>query len=65
MNHYDAIEQMPVGFKYNSISQNGIIAGITDEKRIWGIQFHPESKIEVLDGYRYFENFIKICHLQH
>lgn len=61
MNHLDAIARMPVGFTYTAISQRGIIAGITDDIRIWGIQFHPESKVEVLNGSEYFENFIDIC----
>ncbi len=61
MNHFDAISQMPFGFRATAITENKIVAAITDDNRVWGIQFHPESKTEVLNGYLYFENFIEIC----
>ena len=61
MNHLDTISKMPIGFKCNALTSSGIIAGITNNDKIWGIQFHPENKTEVLDGYYYFENFIEIC----
>ncbi|MEB0164188.1 glutamine-hydrolyzing GMP synthase, partial [Glaciimonas sp. CA11.2] len=43
MSHGDKVEQMPPGFKLMASTTNCPIAGIADEeRRFYGVQFHPE-----------------------
>ncbi len=57
MSHGDRVEKLPAGFK--TLAQSGsIIAAAADENRkIWGLQFHPEV-VHTHNGTRILENFL-------
>ncbi|KAI4453217.1 gmp synthase-related [Holotrichia oblita] len=61
MSHGDSVSKLPDGFKLCASSEN-ITAGIyNEEKKIYGVQFHPEVDMTV-NGKMVFENFLrKIC----
>lgn len=62
MSHGDSIEMPAPGFSVLAQSEGGIIAALADpERRLWGVQFHPEvSHCE--SGTRILQNFISgIC----
>jgi GMP synthase (glutamine-hydrolysing) len=60
MSHGDSITQPEVapGFDVIATSSCGVVAGITNEqKRIWGVQFHPE--VDLTDnGIQMIQNFL-------
>jgi GMP synthase (glutamine-hydrolysing) len=57
MSHGDRVARLPAGFKLLANS-GGIIAGAADENRkIWGIQFHPEV-VHTHHGKKILENFL-------
>jgi GMP synthase (glutamine-hydrolysing) len=62
MSHGDRVEQLPEGFYAIAHSTNSPLAAIAhDEKRLYGIQFHPEVVHTPLGG-QFLENFVKrIC----
>ena len=62
MSHQDLIEDLPLNFKAIAHSENTKVAAMLNrEKKIYGIQFHPEVTHTPL-GKRIFENFLyKIC----
>lgn len=62
MSHGDHVTQIPNGFERIGHSENAAICAIRNvERRIWGIQFHPEVHHSV-DGKTILSNFvIGIC----
>ncbi len=62
MSHQDLIEDLPLNFKAIAYSENTKVAAMVNrEKKIYGIQFHPEVTHTLL-GKKIFENFLyKIC----
>lgn len=62
MSHSDKITELAKGFKGIAKSQNSAYASIANEERkIYGVQFHPEV-IHSLEGGKYLFNFAtKIC----
>jgi GMP synthase (glutamine-hydrolysing) len=62
MSHQDLVEDLPLNYKAIACSENTkITAMVNKEKKIYGIQFHPEVTHTPL-GKKIFENFLyKIC----
>ncbi len=62
MSHGDVISRLPEGFSADAVSENGITAAISDEKRrIFAVQFHPEVSHSEY-GLQILENFARhIC----
>lgn len=62
MSHGDALTRPPEGFEVIAHSENSPICAIrSKEKRIWGVQFHPEVH-HTEEGQKILENFVrKIC----
>jgi len=62
MSHQDLIENLPLNFKAIAHSENTKVAAMVNrEKKIYGIQFHPEVTHTPL-GKEIFKNFLyKIC----
>ena len=61
MSHGDHIRCAPPGFKITARTENGTIAAFaSDEKRIWGMQFHPEVS-HTKFGTTMLKNFIDLC----
>jgi len=65
MSHGDTITKAAPGFSVGAVSENGLPAFLQHpEKRIYGIQFHPEVT-HCEGGLRILENFLfKICGVQ-
>jgi len=43
MSHFDAITEVPAGFRATASTKDAPVAVLeSDERRIWGVQFHPE-----------------------
>lgn len=65
MSHTDHISKLPAGFKVIASSDNCTNAAMADEnRRIYGVQFHPEVRHSEY-GNRMIENFLfKICNLK-
>jgi len=66
MSHGDYITSPPIGFKVSAHSLNNIIAGIFNvQKKIYGIQFHPEVS-HTSKGNQIIANFLfRICGCSH
>ncbi|MDA5194318.1 glutamine-hydrolyzing GMP synthase [Govanella unica] len=62
MSHGDRVLRLPDGFKVVGVSENAPYAAIAnDDKRIYGVQFHPEV-VHTPDGARLLANFVlNIC----
>jgi GMP synthase (glutamine-hydrolysing) len=62
MSHGDRVTALPPGFSVVGTSEGAPFAMIADEeRRIWGVQFHPEV-VHTPDGARLYQNFVhKIC----
>lgn len=62
MSHGDSIEKLPKGFIATAYSENTPIAALADpEKKLYGLQFHPEVA-HTPDGMKILENFLfNIC----
>lgn len=62
MNHVDCVTKLPEGFKRIAHTQNTENAAMmNEEKKIYGVQFHPEIKTRCTDRDT-IENFLyKIC----
>jgi GMP synthase (glutamine-hydrolysing) len=62
MSHGDRVERLPDGFLAIAHSANSPLAAIADEeRRFYGLQFHPEV-VHTPQGGRLLENFVKrIC----
>lgn len=62
MSHGDHVERPAPGFEVSSRSNNGVIAAVENaERRMWGVQFHPEVAHSV-DGTDVLKSFVyDIC----
>lgn len=62
MSHGDHVAQVPVGFRADAFSSNGILAAMSDESRaLYALQFHPEVRHTVY-GNQWLNNFVfKVC----
>jgi len=62
MSHGDEVVELPVGFDYHVSTPRVKAAGVGDfERKIFGIQFHPEVE-HTQEGKRILQNFVeKIC----
>lgn len=59
MSHGDKIDAIPEGFKVIATSSNAPYAAIAnEEKKFYGVQFHPEV-VHTLDGAKLLTNFVK------
>lgn len=59
MSHGDKVTQMPEGFSLMASTGSAPIAGMyDDERRFYGVQFHPEVT-HTLQGLRMLEHFVK------
>ncbi len=62
MSHGDSVMDMPAGFEVIASSHNTPNAAVEDsEKRLYGVQFHPEV-VHTVHGRQMLENFVyKVC----
>lgn len=61
MSHSDRIEKMPPGFVSLAYTENTPIAAMVNNKKMYGIQFHPEV-VHTPQGKVILENFVyRIC----
>jgi GMP synthase (glutamine-hydrolysing) len=62
MSHGDRVAELPAGFKLMASTESAPIAGIADEERkIYGLQFHPEVT-HTRQGVAIYERFLhEIC----
>src|SRR5690606_1667964 len=62
MSHGDRVERLPPGFEAIAKTRNAPLAGIADpERRIFGLQFHPEVT-HTEHGFEILERFVRdIC----
>ncbi len=62
MSHGDRVDGLPEGFRPAASSDNAPVVAVEDrERRIYGIQFHPEVS-HTRSGHRVIENFLyRIC----
>lgn len=62
MSHQDLVEDLPLNFKVIAHSENTKVAAMANrDKKIYGVQFHPEVSHTPL-GKKLFKNFLyKIC----
>jgi len=62
MSHGDRVEQLPQGFQVIGVTPNAPIAAMADEqRRFYGVQFHPEVT-HTLQGASMLERFVlEIC----
>ncbi|HPF47292.1 MAG: glutamine-hydrolyzing GMP synthase [Alphaproteobacteria bacterium] len=59
MSHGDRIDAIPEGFKVIATSGNAPFAAIAnEEKKFYGVQFHPEV-VHTTDGAKLLDNFVK------
>lgn len=59
MSHGDRVAALPAGFRPVAVSDNAPFAAIAnDEKRIYGVQFHPEV-VHTPDGAKLIANFVR------
>jgi GMP synthase (glutamine-hydrolysing) len=57
MSHGDRVETLPYGFKVLAKSGDLIAAAADPDRRIWGLQFHPEV-VHTLQGTKILQNFL-------
>lgn len=62
MSHGDRVEELPKGFQAIGVTPNAPIAAMSDEqRRFYGVQFHPEVT-HTLQGAKMLERFVlEIC----
>ena len=61
MTHNDFVEKLPDGFKKIAYTDDCPIAAIAnDDKKIYGVQFHPEVN-DTKNGINIISNFLDIC----
>ena len=61
MSHGDAVENLPAGYKIIASTKDCSIAAVAlDDRKIYGIQFHPEVTHSKF-GMKILDNFIDIC----
>jgi GMP synthase (glutamine-hydrolysing) len=63
MSHGDSVTEAPAGFRVIARSENGLAAAFAnEERRMWGVQFHPEAS-HCEHGQQILEAFaLDICH---
>jgi len=44
MNRYDLVTRLPENFTITAVTNKNHIAGFTDNKKWWAVQYHPEAK---------------------
>lgn len=66
MSHGDSIDKMPSGFNIISRSSNKVISSFeAPDKKLYGVQFHPEVH-HTQNGTRILKNFVfNICKVKH
>ena len=57
MSHGDRVEELPVGFKTLARSGDIVAAAADEDRRLWGLQFHPEV-VHTHGGTEILENFL-------
>ncbi len=57
MSHGDRVEQLPSGFRTMARSGDIIAAAADENRKIWGLQFHPEV-VHTLYGKEILKNFL-------
>ena len=62
MSHGDEVIELPAGFRAAGRSENALAAIENPEKKIWGVQFHPEVRHSE-HGSELLGNFLDICGL--
>lgn len=62
MSHGDEAIELPAGFRAAGRSENALAAIENPEKKIWGVQFHPEVRHSE-HGSELLGNFLDICGL--
>src|SRR6185437_12461514 len=62
MSHFDTVTEVPTGFHVTGTSEVSGVAAMSDpERKLFGIQFHPEV-VHTHEGRRVLENFVfSIC----
>jgi len=62
MSHGDSVSNIPFGFEIIASSNDCMVAAMSnDEKKIYGVQFHPEVT-HTINGTKILENFaLRIC----
>ena len=61
MSHRDTVAEMPPGFERLGETEDCPVAAMGDrERRIWGMQFHPEVT-HTESGMRILDNFLDLC----
>ncbi|HEX4758174.1 MAG TPA: glutamine-hydrolyzing GMP synthase [Terracidiphilus sp.] len=61
MSHGDEALELPAGFHRTAVTSNALAGIANDDRRIWGVQFHPEVHHTPL-GPQLIKNFVfKIC----
>ena len=61
MSHRDTVAEMPPGFERLGETDDCPVAAMGDpERRIWGMQFHPEVT-HTVPGMRILDNFLDLC----
>ena len=61
MSHRDTVAEMPPGFERLGETDDCPVAAMGDpERRIWGMQFHPEVT-HTESGMRILDNFLDLC----
>lgn len=61
MSHGDAVTELPMGFRCIATSEDcSVAAMVDDERRIFGLQFHPEVT-HTEHGQNILQNFIDLC----
>lgn len=65
MSHGDSVDRLGEGFERIASSRDGITAAIVNEQRkMYGLQFHPEVH-HTPEGHKIIHNFLfKLCHCQ-
>jgi GMP synthase (glutamine-hydrolysing) len=60
MSHGDSAQVLPQGFRAVGRSATALAAIEAAERKMWGVQFHPEVK-HTVNGDQLFSNFIDLC----
>lgn len=61
MSHQDTVSHLPVGFEVLASTGDCHMAAVYDpNRRIYGLQFHPEVR-HTVHGMRILDNFVELC----
>src|SRR5207247_9162633 len=61
MSHGDSISELPPGFEVVGMTSNSLAAAENPERKIYGLQFHPEV-VHTEQGKKILENFLfQVC----